>query len=240
MANVSNKVEVSAAQAAALELAKGASPIAVELAVADQTYEAVMPKIASAVAKLLGVKPTFEAWEAVADEFQKAYIAKRNCVADSARNRWVAVCKYMAENFALEKPAKASVAATKKAKERAKVEKQVKAIKAKYVKPADAFAEAAELVKQGKVAEAKLVTQAAHELSKDVIADANKQASGALKKVRDDLRKEIGKCADIPALRAALEWLQSGKELKTEIKREAARKVSQANRVAAKKESLSA
>lgn len=232
------QVTVSASQAAALESAKPVAVFAVELAKADVAYEQVLPNIASQVAKLLGVKPSYELWEAVADGFQSAYMKQRNCVADTARNRWVAVAKYMADTFALEKPAKASVAATKKAKERAKVEKQVKAIKAQFVKPADAFAEAAELVKQGKVAEAKLVTAAAHELSKDVIADANKQASGQLKKVRDDLRKEIGKCSDIPALRAALEWLQSGKELKTELKRKVAREVSQANRVKSAKQEV--
>lgn len=232
--------KISAAQAAAAEQARPVGVIAVELAKADATYEQVLPNISSQVAKLLGVKPTYELWEAVSDAFQSAYVAQRKCTPETARNRWVAVCGYMASNFELAKPAKASVAGTKKAKERAKAEKEIKQIKAQYVKPADAFAAAAELAKQGKVAEAKKVTAAAHELAKDVIADSNKQASGELKKVRDELRKELGKCSDIPALRAALEWLKSGKELKTELKREAARKVSQANRVSAKKESLSA
>lgn len=237
---MANQVTVSASQAAAIEAAKPVAVFAVDLAKADVAYEQVIPTIAGGVAKLLGVKPSFDLWEAVAELFQASYIKQRNCVQETARNRWVAIVGYMKDNFALEKPAKPTDAGTKKAKERAKAEKEIKAIKSQFVKPADAFAKAAELVQQGKINEAKKVTQAAHELSKDVIADANKQASGKLKKVRDDLRKEVGKCADIPALMAALEWLKSGKELKTEVKKEQARKASQANRVAAKKESLTA
>lgn len=208
------QVTVSAVQAAAIEAAKPVAAFAVDLAKADVAYEQVLPTIATNVARVLGDEKTvtFEKWEAVQECFIAAYVKQRNCVQETGRNRWVAVAGWLKNNMALEKPAKKSDAGTKKAKERAAMDKKIKAAKAQFVKPADAIQKAQELIAEGKVAEAKVVQAAAAELFKQVADDAKKQNGDKLKKMREDARAAIAKCEDVALLQAALEVLRNGKE----------------------------
>lgn len=184
------------------------------LAVADKQFDAAIPQAASAVARILGEKPTFDAWNAVAEAFQKAYREARGCEEKTAQNRWSAVCTEMERAFALAKPAKPSAAGKAKAAQRAKHEKAVKAARAQCVKPADAFSKAAELVAAGKVNEAKVYTEAGHQLAKEVADKASKAASEQVKKLRDSLKAELAKCTDEALLKAALELIRKGGEAK--------------------------
>lgn len=201
-------VTFSVAQQASLANVK---PVAATLAKADMAYDAAIPAAAKAVALALGEKPSLEFWEAVSAAFKAAYKEERKCADGTAQNRWEAVAKYMASEWDFQKPKAVTAEAKKKQAQRAKEEKAVKAAKAKFVKPADAFEAAAKLASEGKEAEARIVTKAAHELSADNIKNAGKQASDKLKKFRDMIREELAKCADVEALQAALEVLKYGK-----------------------------
>ena len=189
-------------------------PVAVAMAQADKTFDAVMPNTASAVAKILGTSPTYVLWNQVSYDFKSSYMAARGCVAGQAENRWAEVTKYMEKNFSLTKPAAPTVAADKKAKERAAKEKAIKSAKAKFVKPADAFKAAEELMQAGKVNEAKIVQEAAVSLSKDVTDNAKKQAGESIKKAKDAVKAALLKCEDLATLQAALDLLKFGKEVK--------------------------
>jgi hypothetical protein len=196
-----------------VDQASAAKPFAVELAKADAAYELVVPKIAADIAKLLGTKPTFPLWNEVALAFRGAYVETRKCEMKTADNRWYVITDYMEKNYELKKPSAPTVAAQNKSKERAAFDKKVKAAKAQYVKPAEAFQKAEELTKQGKVADAKVVMAAAQELQKAVLEDVKKQNKERVGKAREQVKAALAKCEDVETLMAALEVLKYGKDV---------------------------
>jgi hypothetical protein len=178
----------------------------------DLAFESGIRACAEGIARILGTKPTLAQWDMVAKEFQLEYKAKRGCVEKTAQDRWYVVVDSMAKEFALEKPKAQTTDAKKKQQQRAKADKAVAAAKAQCVKPADAFQKAEELLKEGKVNEAKAFQAAAIELGKAAAEDAQKQAQKKISEAKEALRKEIVNCADLPTLMAALEILRKGKE----------------------------
>lgn len=200
--------------AAAIEASKAVIVFGQELAKADAAFEMAIPQCATNVARVLGLTPTFEVWNEVAKAFQDAYIAQKKCEPKTAMNRWFAVTSYMEGNMEMKKPKAPTVAADKKAKERAALEKQVKAAKAQYVKPADAMIAAEKLRAEGKLNEAKIVSAAAVELSKQMQEDAKKQNKERVAKVKEQVKKEIAKLDDPTVLQAILDLIKNGSDAK--------------------------
>lgn len=162
---------------------------AVALAAADAAYENGLQGVAEGVARILGEKPTFEHWEAVAAAFQANYAKARPCAEKTAANRWHMLAGALRDKFALEKPAKGTKQAAQKAASREKAAKAVEKIVKTYKGNAQAILEAAAKASPTEVA----VMAKAAEVAADAAAkEAVKKARGAEAKLREEGAKLMG------------------------------------------------
>jgi len=199
MKNVTHSAAASAAVIASI-----AAP-AVNLAKADKAFESALPTAASAVAKILGEKPSYDHWVTVQDAFISAYMKERGCTESTATNRFSSVAVAMKNSFALEKPAKPTAAAAKKAASRAKQATSKASLKAECHNVADAVSKATKALESGDVQKAIAYQAVATELQKSAETVAQKAAREALTVQRDKIRKAITECTDLAALKKAYE-----------------------------------
>jgi hypothetical protein len=187
---------------------KAVASAAQTLCKADTSFESAIKAVATDVARILTDKPTFDAWEAIAAAFQADYAEARKCNVETARKRWVAVCAAMESEFALEKPAKPTQAAAKKAEERKGNDEQAAAlIKAAGATTPQAMmaltADASKPLPRGVVASiSKLAAEAANEASKAANEAARKRAA----ELRESIRKDCS-ALDATALAKVAEFI---------------------------------
>lgn len=172
------------------EDAEQTATFAATLASADAAFESAIVEVATAVARVIGTKPTFSHWELVRDAFVTAYAKARNCKEESARRRWVGVCDVMAKEFALEKPAKPTEEGVKKAEQRKNADDRAAELcKAQNASSAQAIMEIASktagLPRPVVAALGKLASAAAQNAQKN----ANEAAKEVAKGLREALRK---------------------------------------------------
>lgn len=180
--------------AAALASAEAVRAQAVALADADKDFESAMSEVAQGIARILGTSPTYDGWEAVQKAFIADYADARKCKEETARQRWVAVCKAMESEYALEKPAKPTKAAEAKAAQRKGAAEQA----AELVKAAGAATPQAILAlttpAKGQPAPSAPVIAAlskiAGEAAKESAKAATEAAKEEAKRLRESIRKE--------------------------------------------------
>ncbi len=166
----------------------GVAAQAVALSTADSSFANALEGVATALALVMDTAPSFDHWEAVSAGFQVAYTNARKCTPETSRKRWVAVCAEMERLFALEKPAKPTAAAAKKAEQRSTASETAKALIAK----AGATTPAAVLaLSQAGVTGPVIKALAA--AAGDMAASAGKAATEAAKAAAAGMREEIRK-----------------------------------------------
>lgn len=192
---------------AAVATALGAA--ATTLANADTVFESAIGTVSTEVARIMGATPSFAHWELVRDGFVADYASARGCKPETARMRWVAIAREMAEEFALEKPIKPTEAAEKKAVERKGADlKAAELIKDQGATSAQAIMEIASKtpgLAKGTVAALGKAAQAAAQLAQK---DASAVAKEAAKNLREVLRKTNAKL-ELAALREVHAFIEA-------------------------------
>lgn len=170
------------------------------LATADKTFADAISSISTAVARIMGVEPSYDHWTLVQTAFVKDYATARGVKEESARMRWVRVADAMEKAFALVKPAKPTKAAEVKAVQRAKADDEATALimRAKATTP-DAIMR---IAAKGGIAPgvSAALTKAAGALAKDAAKAANEAAREESKTLRESIRKET-QTLDVTQLR---------------------------------------
>ena len=78
-------------------------------------------KAVSDIAKILGDKPSFEAWDAIMGEWKAAYQIERKCTEDAGRKAVERIVARLGAAFALEKPRAENKVAVAKSEKRAEI-----------------------------------------------------------------------------------------------------------------------
>lgn len=167
------------------------------------------------VARTMGTEPKFEHWELVADAFKDEYKAAREKATgkpitdERAANVWSIIATQLKEKYSLEKPAKASADAKKKAAQRKQKDAALKQVRAQCLNAPDAMQKAAQAAQEGKANEARLFREAAMELQKEQESKARAIAKETLGKLRKELADALKACEDAKQLAEALAILKA-------------------------------
>ncbi len=170
-----------------------------------QAYDATVAKeqfiykASENLARILGIKPTFELWDTAFAYIEQAIITGRKVGASTATNYLVDIRNTLKSAFALEKPAKASggAMAESRAKLQALSDSELKAQVDGAIK-AENFKQAVTLQNEVKRRKQAIITQ------------AKKQEGKATTALRNDLKKWISE-GDTQLL-AMLVWVKSNPE----------------------------
>lgn len=181
--------------------------LAANLAKADAAFELAIPNAASALAKHLGESPSYDGWGKAQAEFVASYMKERKCVQATADNRFSAVAVYMKNNFALEKPAKPSDVAVKKAAQRDAKKEKVASVKAQVTNMADAIKKSQEAASKGDTETSTILLGIASEMQKEAAKVATTHAKEALKNEKEAIRKALLECNDVTVLKRVYDLL---------------------------------
>ncbi len=183
------------------EHANSTNGAATALAAADKQFESILEATATAVARVLGLKPSYEHWEAVSDTFRSNYQTARGCNEETARKRWVAVSAF----FSQDKPTKPTAAAAAKAGQRASASEEAAKLiaKAKAATPQDILAIATkspEPLTRGVIS---ALGRAATERAAEATKGAAEAAKLESKKLRDQCLTTLAKMTKLQLTLAA-------------------------------------
>lgn len=162
------------------------------------------------LAKFLGATPTYDQWETARMQWIKAYAESRakvsgDCTPEASQKAWERAASLLKAFFELEKPKAPSKSAVVKAESRAKAKTEAASIVAKLVKadatPMQVSERAAELLKAGKIAEARILTDEAVKRQRASETAAKTSAKKASAETRKALTETIRK-AEGPELMA--------------------------------------
>ena len=152
------------------------------------------------LATALGLSPTLELWEAVANAWKAQYRTKTGAGDDAVNMAWSRMVKRLSEDCGMDKPKATTKGATKKAETRTETKKAVDAaINAAGGDAAKLAESAAAAIKAGNVKDAKILTDAAVAVQNDANKAAKKAADDAMRDARKKVA-ELVKTADAAML----------------------------------------